>query len=56
MVTLEDARKATDSIVKTLHPFSVVLFGSVAREGNYIVVIVLINLNHRRILSIICLP
>lgn len=33
MVTLDDARKATDSIVKTLRPFSVVLFGSVAREG-----------------------
>lgn len=33
MVTLNDAKKATDSIVRTLHPFSVVLFGSVARDG-----------------------
>jgi HEPN domain-containing protein/predicted nucleotidyltransferase len=33
MVTIKEAKKATDSIVKTLHPFSVVLFGSVARDG-----------------------
>lgn len=33
VVTIKDAKKATESIVKTLQPLSVVLFGSVAREG-----------------------
>lgn len=33
MVTLRDAKAVTDSIVKRLHPLSVVLFGSVAREA-----------------------
>lgn len=33
VVTLKDAKEATDSIVRTLHPISVILFGSVAREG-----------------------
>jgi len=33
MVTLKDAKKAADSIVRALKPVSVVLFGSVARRG-----------------------
>lgn len=33
MITLKDAQKVTDAIVKTLNPVSVMLFGSVAREG-----------------------
>lgn len=33
MVTVKDAKEITFSIVKALHPVSVVLFGSVAREG-----------------------
>jgi predicted nucleotidyltransferase/uncharacterized protein (UPF0332 family) len=33
VVTLKEAKAVTDSIVKQLHPFSVVLFGSVAREN-----------------------
>ena len=33
MVTLKDAKEATESIVETLRPVSVVLFGSVAMEG-----------------------
>lgn len=33
LVTLKDAKEATNSIVKTLQPVSIVLFGSVAREG-----------------------
>lgn len=33
MVTLEDAKEVTDSIVRSFRPVSVVLFGSVAREG-----------------------
>lgn len=33
MVTLENAREATASIVEALHPVSVTVFGSVAREG-----------------------
>jgi len=32
MVTLRDAKEASDSIVRTLKPVSVVLFGSVARD------------------------
>ena len=32
MVTLREARVVTDSIVKRLHPLSVILFGSVARQ------------------------
>jgi HEPN domain-containing protein/predicted nucleotidyltransferase len=33
VVTLKEAKAVTDSIVKRLHPLSVVLFGSVARES-----------------------
>jgi HEPN domain-containing protein/predicted nucleotidyltransferase len=33
MVTLKDAKEATTSIVKTLQPLSVILFGSVAKDG-----------------------
>lgn len=33
MTTLQDARKATAAIVKTIKPISVILFGSVARIG-----------------------
>ncbi len=33
MVTVEDAKEVTDSIVKRLRPVSVILFGSIAREG-----------------------
>ncbi len=33
MVTFEDAKKAAQSIARALDPFSVVLFGSVARQG-----------------------
>lgn len=33
MVSLEDAKEATDSIVKALQPISVFLFGSVAIKG-----------------------
>lgn len=33
MVTIQDAKEATLSIIKTLHPLSVILFGSVARNG-----------------------
>lgn len=33
MVTLKDAQEVTDVIVRTLRPSSVILFGSVAKEG-----------------------
>lgn len=33
MVTINDAKEATSSIVKALQPIAVILFGSVAREG-----------------------
>lgn len=33
MVTLDDAKLVADSIVKVLHPVSIVVFGSVARQG-----------------------
>lgn len=33
MVTVDDAKSAAATIVKTLHPLSIVLFGSVARDG-----------------------
>ena len=32
-ITFKDAQKASDAIVRTLKPVSVILFGSVAREG-----------------------
>jgi predicted nucleotidyltransferase len=33
MITFSDAKKASRTIVRNLNPVSVVLFGSVAREG-----------------------
>jgi HEPN domain-containing protein len=33
MITLKDAKKTSDAIVKTLNPVSVIMFGSVAKEG-----------------------
>jgi HEPN domain-containing protein/predicted nucleotidyltransferase len=33
MVTYQDARKAAQAIRKAVHPYAVLLFGSVAREG-----------------------
>jgi len=33
MVALKDAKEATDVIVRSARPVSVILFGSVAREG-----------------------
>jgi len=33
LVTINDAKEATSSIVKALQPIAVILFGSVAREG-----------------------
>jgi HEPN domain-containing protein len=33
IITFKDAQKASDAIVKTLNPISVILFGSLAREG-----------------------
>mgnify|MGYP001074428305 CR=1 FL=1 len=33
MITIADAKAAAKTIVKNLNPVSVVLFGSVAREG-----------------------
>jgi HEPN domain-containing protein len=34
MVFFKDARDVTNLIIKTLHPISIVLFGSVAKEGS----------------------
>ncbi|MBU1152389.1 hypothetical protein KKB84_00205 [bacterium] len=33
MVTLKDAREVSSEIVRTLQPISVIVFGSVAKEG-----------------------
>lgn len=34
MVTFKEAKEVSDSIVKALHPVSIVVFGSVAKEGS----------------------